>query len=82
MYSHLFQDFKNMYPDLVILSRNSYVVNEEKNICYAINEDFEKYFYDYGHHTIAGAKFFAGRIDKIGWLNPLLQKIKDKRMPE
>ncbi|MCB2089158.1 MAG: hypothetical protein R3E18_12935 [Sphingomonadaceae bacterium] len=32
---------------------------------------FEKYYSDYGHYSLAGARFFAKRMDDIGWLAPL-----------
>jgi len=48
-----------------------YVCDTAKQLCYGVNSAIEKLFYDYGHHTLAGAKFFAKRVDDIGWSNVL-----------
>ena len=50
-----------------------YICEDELQQCHAINHRLEKYFYDYGHHTFAGAKFFGSRLDaKQIWLPELL----------
>ena len=45
-----------------VLDRSKYVCPE--NSCIAMRPDGTKLFYDYGHHTIAGAAFYGNVIDK------------------
>jgi hypothetical protein len=59
------------YADVLVLDRMDYICDREAKRCYSINEQFEKYFYDYGHNTLAGARFFGARVDQIDWLKPL-----------
>jgi hypothetical protein len=69
------ESIKKKYPNVTILDRMNYICNYKNNSCYSINDKFEKYFYDYGHYTLAGARFFGQQIDRIGWLNPLYKEI-------
>jgi peptidoglycan/LPS O-acetylase OafA/YrhL len=57
--------------NIPVLDRMDYVCDRAKKLCYGINDWMEKLFYDYGHHTLAGAKFFGWRLDHIGWLGVL-----------
>lgn len=50
-----------------VVDRMDYVCEQSKEICYAVDEKLVKYFYDYGHHTLTGAQFFAERINRIDW---------------
>ncbi|PKG56449.1 acyltransferase family protein [Shewanella sp. GutDb-MelDb] len=59
------------YPTVRVLDRMDYVCNKRKQLCYAINDDYQKYFYDYGHHTVAGATFFGERVDEVKWLESI-----------
>ena len=61
---------------ILILDRMQYICDHPTQKCFAINNELEKYFYDYGHHTLAGAQFFGQRIDSIRWLAPLDSMIK------
>ncbi|GIU34769.1 acyltransferase [Shewanella schlegeliana] len=61
----------NKYPDVMLLDRMDYVCNRHERVCYAIDNDYQKYFYDYGHHTVAGATFFGGRVDEVKWLGSI-----------
>ncbi|WP_299009830.1 acyltransferase family protein [uncultured Shewanella sp.] len=63
---------KHYYADLIVLDRMDYVCDKKSRICYAMGEDFQKYFYDYGHHTLEGAVFFGDRVDEVNWLAPLI----------
>lgn len=56
-----------------LLDRMDYVCDAAAKRCFALDVRYTKYFYDYGHHTLAGAAFFGARVDEIGWLSPLLQ---------
>ena len=57
--------------DVLVLDRMDYICDNQKKTCYAINNELEKFFYDFGHNTIVGAQFFGQRIDTIGWLEKL-----------
>ena len=61
-----------IYKGLIVLNRMDYICDRDLNQCFAINEKLEKFFYDYGHHTLEGAKFFGGRVDKVDWLSEVL----------
>lgn len=47
--------------------RMQYVCSRREEACHVLDEGYRKHFYDYSHHTLAGARFFAGRVDRIGW---------------
>ncbi len=49
------------------LDRMDFVCKKKNKICYAIDDEFNKYFYDYGHYTLAGADFFAKSVDSMNW---------------
>lgn len=61
-----------LFPDVIVLDRMDYVCSQSEQTCYSANDQLEKYFPDYGHHTMAGAAFFSQRIDQTGWLKPVL----------
>jgi peptidoglycan/LPS O-acetylase OafA/YrhL len=56
-----------------ILDRMDYVCDRKNKRCFSMNNNFEKYFYDYGHHTLEGAQYFGNRVDKIDWLENLVR---------
>jgi len=60
------------YPSVVVLDRMNYVCQKEIEKCFSADSNLNKYFYDYMHHTLDGAKFFGKRIDEIDWFSPLL----------
>jgi hypothetical protein len=68
----IIESIKTKYPNVIILDRMEYVCDTENERCFAINSSLEKFFYDYGHHTMEGAVFFGHRIDKLNWLAPML----------
>lgn len=45
--------------DIDILNRMDYICSNEHKKCYVIQSDLTKNFYDYGHHTLEGAEFYA-----------------------
>jgi len=59
------------YEQVIVLDRMDYVCDRPKEVCYAITDDYQKLFYDYGHHTVEGARFFGSRIDSVNWLMAL-----------
>lgn len=62
------------YGDVLILDRMDYACDKKVKRCYAINDQFEKYYYDYGHHTLEGASFFGKRVDQVEWLDLLSRR--------
>ena len=59
------------YGDVVILDRMDYACDKKAKRCYSMNDQFEKYYYDYGHHTLEGASFFGKQVDQVEWLDLL-----------
>lgn len=59
-------------PNLIVLNRMDYVCNTAKRICYSMDEKLNKFFYDYGHHTLAGAAHFGAIVDEVDWLAPVI----------
>jgi hypothetical protein len=70
---------KNKYEDVIVLDRMDYVCDKKAERCFSINQKLEKFFYDYGHHTLDGSIFFGKRIDQIGWLESLPSKMRGRR---
>ena len=64
-------DITMKYKQVVVLDRMDYVCDRSKEVCYAITESYQKLFYDYGHHTLQGARFFGSRIERVNWLGDL-----------
>jgi hypothetical protein len=56
---------------VTVLNRMDYVCNSNEQSCYAIDKDYRKYFLDSDHRSLAGDRFFAGRVDAIHWLSRL-----------
>ncbi len=57
-----------------LLDRAELICPNFERRCFAISGQINKHFYDMHHLTMAGAKFLGERIDKIGWLSPLLEQ--------
>lgn len=60
------------HEGVVALDRMDYACDHVLERCFAINDKLEKFYYDSMHHSLEGAEFYGDRIDKIGWLNPLI----------
>jgi peptidoglycan/LPS O-acetylase OafA/YrhL len=58
--------------ETLVLERTDYACQNLRKLCFAVGPDLEKYYYDDHHNSLAGAAFFAGRVDAIDWLAPLL----------
>lgn len=69
----ILNEIKNEFPEVALLDRMTYICDTPKQLCYAINTELEKYFYDKEHHTMAGAEFFGKRVDSLNWLEPLIE---------
>lgn len=62
------------YPELVLLDRMMYICDEAVASCEAVSPALEKYFYDYGHNTIAGARRYGEIMSEVNWLKPLAER--------
>lgn len=70
---------KAMFPEIIVMDRMEYICSDAEEICYSANENLEKYFPDYGHHTLVGAAFFSKRVDEINWLAPIIDLANARR---
>lgn len=62
--------------DIIVLDRMDYICDEKNEKCYSIDDQLNKYFYDYGHHTMDGAEFFGKRIDDQEWFKPVFERVE------
>jgi lysophospholipase L1-like esterase len=56
------------YNGIEILDKNDFVCDMKAKTCDGITDDGFKSFYDYGHFTLEGARFFGQRIHETNWL--------------
>ena len=54
--------------NLTYLNKEDYMCDIPNKECDYIDEDGHKIFYDYGHYTEYGARYFGKKIYKINWL--------------
>ena len=54
--------------NIKLLDRNLYRCDEHKYTCDFLTDFDYKIYYDFGHYTLNGAKYFGKRIFEIGWL--------------
>ena len=59
--------------NVTVLDRMDYAIDVENQSYRVINEEFQKYNFDGTHHSVAGARYYGGEIDKIKWLNEVLK---------
>jgi hypothetical protein len=45
------------------MDRKAYMCDKVR--CFSMNDNLQKYYYGYGHHTLIGAQFFARIPDRI-----------------
>ena len=64
--------------DLILLSREDYYCKPSLSICEAVSGDGDKYFYDYGHHSLLGGKYFGARVDETNWFSKVIDEINLK----
>ena len=50
-----------------MLDRTDYVCDKDAGVCDAVSRNLDKYFFDYGHHTVTGAKYFAKKVERLNW---------------
>lgn len=65
----IIDNLKNEYSEITVLNRMKYICDNER--CSAADEELNKFFFDYSHHTIIGAKYFGQKVDEIDWLKNL-----------
>ncbi len=65
----VFQKLIDTY-DLKVFDRMDYVCYP--NICNLVDPSYGKLFYDSGHHTLRGAQFFGGIVDKLSWVEEII----------
>lgn len=56
------------YPSVTVLDRMDLYCDKDAQQCFASDDRLNKFFYDGGHLTIAGARHFGRRMDETGWL--------------
>jgi peptidoglycan/LPS O-acetylase OafA/YrhL len=54
--------------NLTYLNKEDYMCDILNNECDYVDENGHKIFYDYGHYTERGARYFGKKIYKINWL--------------
>jgi peptidoglycan/LPS O-acetylase OafA/YrhL len=54
--------------DIVLLDKTDFICDMESKTCDGITDEGYKSFFDYGHFTLEGAKYFGRRIHEINWL--------------
>mgnify|MGYP001402545974 CR=1 FL=1 len=54
--------------DLDYLNKEDYLCDLVNKECDYITDEGHKIFYDYGHHTLEGAKYLGKKIFQMGWL--------------
>lgn len=67
----IFEDIKNQHSqrNISIVNLSELLFNHDDNICFAMNSNFEKFFYDrWGHLSYPATLYIAKRIDEKEWL--------------
>ncbi len=60
------------------VDRIDLMVDVAQASCMIVDEHLTKHLYDYGHYTIAGARYFGRKATEIGWLDQVLAVEKNK----
>tara|TARA_X000001036_G_C20680794_1_gene805857 strand:- start:1272 stop:3251 length:1980 start_codon:yes stop_codon:yes gene_type:complete len=58
------------FPQVIFLNRTDYVC--PSGSCYGVTSSGQKALYDYGHHTLAGSKFFGENLSETKFYSNLL----------
>jgi hypothetical protein len=64
--------------DTIYLEKSEFICDRSQQLCFGLTPEGKKVFYDYGHFTLAGAKFFGERIVEINWLEPLFSRLNNE----
>ena len=70
------KDIVSRYDNVLLLERDNYLCDTSIERCYAVDDNLNKHFFDYRHHTLRGAQFFGERIDELGWARSLIEHLK------
>ncbi|MEM8821814.1 MAG: acyltransferase family protein [Pseudomonadota bacterium] len=57
--------------DVPYIDKRNFICSEPQEICWGITPSGHKAFYDYGHYTIEGARFFGERLWNQGFAETL-----------
>ena len=52
---------------IIFLNKEDFICNSKIFECDALTNENKKIFYDYGHYTIEGAKYFGEKIYQLNW---------------
>jgi hypothetical protein len=53
---------------VIFLDKSNYICDEKNKLCFGLDPEGKKTFFDYIHITHDGAIFFGNIIDKTNWL--------------
>lgn len=70
------KDIASRYDSILLLERDNYLCDTSIKQCYAVDDNLNKHFFDYRHHTLRGAQFFGDKIDELGWAKSLTEHLK------
>ncbi len=56
--------------EVPVLDKSEFICNESAETCHAVTPMGRKVFYDYGHFTLEGARYFGETIALTNWLSP------------
>ena len=54
--------------NIVVLDKMDFICDIPSKTCDGITNEGNKSFYDYGHFTLEGAKYFGRRVHELNWL--------------
>ena len=61
------QNLAKRYSGSVQLIDRMRYICPSPDTCYGMASDYSKLFYDYGHHTLDGVRFFSDIINELGF---------------
>lgn len=64
---------------LVFLDKEDVLCDKPACRCFGLVDDGAKSYRDYGHFTLAGARYFGERAAAIGWLDPVEHACEERR---
>ena len=54
--------------NVLFLNKHDYLCNDFTKECDILTDENFKIYYDYGHYTLEGAKYFGKKIHRMNWL--------------
>jgi hypothetical protein len=55
------------FDNVTLLNRDDYLCDAQDKKCFALGPQLQKLTYDFTHHSLDGAKFYAQRVKKLEW---------------